>query len=404
MTLSNKKKIALACIVLTVAAALLLTPRTRTNAADHGDSPLTAHDQASDLNDCYIFLDPNDNSRVFLGMTMHGFIVPSEAGNFGIFDPSIRYRFEIENTGDARPDQFIDVRFSPRIAANGAPQPQTATVTMPSGQTFTAPATNPSATSDTSPTQVITSAPNGIQFFAGLVDDPFIFDITGFNRFTASVRAGTPNPALLQRGRDSFAGYNTLAIAISLPAAQLRNNGNQLGLSVATQRRTPQVYTKAGETTGFGRWINVDRTGVPAVNVALVPFNRKNEYNASNTVEDASGRFADGIVATLKALGTDDTSIAIFASLAVARGDILRVDLTKPNTGAGGGTNPEAAFPNGRRLVDDVIDTELFLINNRRPLSDNANANDVPFRNDFPFFGASQQPRMPGVTDDNTRN
>jgi len=51
-----------------------------------------------------------------------------------------------------------------------------------------------------------------------------------------------------------------------------------------------------------------------------------------------------------------------------------------------------------------VVDTELFLINNRRPLSDNANANDVPFRNTFPFFAPSHQPFAPGTIDDRTRN
>jgi hypothetical protein len=71
-----------------------------------------------------------------------------------------------------------------------------------------------------------------------------------------------------------------------------------------------------------------------------------------------------------------------------------------PNTG----TNPEASFPNGRRLTDDVIDILLFLINNRQTLGDNCNANDVPFRTTFPFLAPSQQPRVPGTVDDSTRN
>jgi len=89
-------------------------------AADHGDAPLTAHDLGADLNDVYMFRDPNDNSRLILIMTVHGFIVPGEASNFGIFDPAIRYRFELETSGDARPDGAIDVRFSPRVAAGSS--------------------------------------------------------------------------------------------------------------------------------------------------------------------------------------------------------------------------------------------------------------------------------------------
>jgi len=32
------------------------------------------------------------------------------------------------------------------------------------------------------------------------------------------------------------------------------------------------------------------------------------------------------------------------------------------------------------------------------------NANDVPFRNSFPFFAPTHQPLDSGVIDDNTRN
>jgi hypothetical protein len=143
--------------------------------------------------------------------------------------------------------------------------------------------------------------------------------------------------------------------------------------------------------------------GVPAVNTALIPFSRKDEYNQSTPVNDAQGRFAGDIVGTLTRLGTNATNIGILASVAVAQGDYLRLSLTTPNTGTGGGSNAGAGFPNGRRLGDDVIDTVLFFVANQNPLGDNVNSNDVPLRNQFPFFGAAQQPRDSGV-DDNTRN
>ena len=120
-------------LICLVAAALLLPPAIRLEAADHGDAPLTAHDLGADLNDVYMFRDPTDNSRLVLIMTVHGFIVPGENANFGIFDPALRYRFELETTGDARPDGDIDIRFSPRVAVGGVPQAQTATITLPNG-------------------------------------------------------------------------------------------------------------------------------------------------------------------------------------------------------------------------------------------------------------------------------
>ncbi len=401
---SSRTKSALPVLILLLSIVFILVPATKLDAADHGDAPLTAHDLGADLNDAYMFLDPNDNSRVIMIMTVHGFIVPGENSNFGIFDPALRYRFEIETTGDARPDKFIDVRFSPRIAnAAGVPQAQTATITLPNGRTFTAPSTNSSNSTDAAPTQVLTTdSQTNVIFFAGLTDDPFFFDIPAFARFNGSIRAGAPNPGVFSRGRDTFAGYNTLSIAFSLPLAFVRGPGNGLGLACDTQRRSPQFYnSRTGETEGTGRWVNVDREGVPAVNVALVPFNLKNAYNAGNSVDDAAGRFAPGILETLKNFyRTDPTSVAILANVAVNRGDILRLDLTVPNTG----TNPEASFPNGRRLTDDVIDILFTLINNRQPLGDSVNGNDLPFRNTFPFLAPSQQPRVPGTVDDNTRN
>lgn len=382
--------------------AMVFTDGIRLRAADHGDAPLSAHDLGADLNDVYMFLDPNDNSRLTLIMTVHGFIVPGENANFGTFDPAIRYRFELENTGDARPDAAIDVRFSPRTATGGVPQAQTATINLPNGRTFTAPATNSSATSDTAPTPVLTTdSQSNVIFFAGLTDDPFFFDIPAFGRFNASIRAGAPNPAVFSRGRDTFAGYNTMAIAFSMPLSLVRGNANQLGVIIETQRQTPRYYnSRIGEIVSRGRWTNVDRMGNPAVNVVLVPFNQKNSHNGGSTVDDANRRFWPGILNTLQNFyHTDATSIAVFEDLIVERGDFLRLDLTVPNTG----TNSEAAFPNGRRLTDDVVDILNFLINNRQPLPDNANANDVPLRSTFPFLAPSHQPRASG-TDDSTRN
>ena len=492
-------------------------------AADHGDSPTASNDAAADLNDVFLFLDPNDNSRVILEMTMHGFIVPSEAVNMGIFDPKLVYRVLIEGTGDAIPDAKIDITFAPRTTTSAG---QVATVRMDQGATkvfeFNAPASNPSLNVAPPPQLVTTDSSSGVSFFAGEVDDPFFFDIPAFSRFTAAVRAGTPNPAAaFIRGRDSFAGYNTMSIALSIPKALLPSANNVVGVAGVTLRADPQLasnlrnlatrgqvnggdqvliggvivtgsapkrvlirgigpssgvpgalanptltlynsqaqiiatndnwqdtqgpeiaatslapknpleaailatlqpgaYTAIVDGNSGGKGIalvetydldvatsvplrQVDRTAVPAVNVALIPFARKDEYNSATQQDDANGRFAADIIATLKALGTDDTNIGILADVAVVHGDFLRLNLTVANTGVGGGNNSGAGFPNGRRLGDDVVDTLLFFILNQKPLPDNVNANDVPLQNTFPFFANAQQPRDSGI-DDNTRN
>jgi hypothetical protein len=344
---------------------------------------------------------------------VRGFIVPGEAVNFAIFDEKVLYRLAIENTGDPKPDSFIDVTFSPRVADPGptgkeilqVPAAQTATVTLPDGHTFSAPALNPSFGA-TPPTPVVTTdSASGVSFFAGEVDDPFFFDIPGFARFIASVRNGSPDPTQLDRGRDTFAGYNILAIALRVPVSLIKGSGDVIGLEALTLRATQSLKKGTGTFKVKGKFRSIDREGNPAVNVALVPFNRKNEYNAASTQDDADGRFASDIIATLEALGTNATNIGILASIAVTNGDFLRLDVTIANTGTGGGTNGAAAFPNGRRLQDDVIDTLLNLITNGAiTTGDNVDANDLVFRDTFPFLAPTQQPFPSGTIDDNTRN
>lgn len=373
-------------------------------ASDHVDSPANADDRGTDLADEYLFLDPNDNTRVVMLMTWSGFIVPGENANLGIFteEGNARFTFDVENTGDAVPDLSYRVTFGKKPGPAG---PQTATIELPDGRSFTAPTTVVSNTADTAPAPTITTDPiSGVSFFAGIADDPFFFDIPAFGRFVASVRAGAPNPAVFERARDSFAGYNVLSMALSVPAASLRgSNGNIIGLSESSQRRIVQLLGANGRLTGSGKYVNVDRQGNPGINTVLVPFARKTEYNSSNTVQDAAGRFAADIVATLQSLGTNATNIGILADVAVTKGDILRLDTSKANTGPGGGNNAGSGFPNGRRLGDDVIDTVLFFVANQNVLKDNVNANDVAFRDTFPFVAPPHQPLPTGAVD-NTRN
>jgi hypothetical protein len=512
----------LGCVALIFCAfAFAATPL---RAADHGDSPTSSNNASADLADVFLYLNPSDNSHVILEATVRGFIVPGEAVNMAIFDPEVTYQFAIEETGDSTPDAVVNVTFSPRTSTASG---QAATIRMLRGNTkvfeFTAPATPPNLKA-TAPAQVVTADPSsGVKFFAGEVDDPFFFDIPAFGRFVASVLAGAPDPSQFSRARDTFAGYNTMAIALDIPAALLQKANNVVGLEAVTYRAgqftptllanmatrgkvdtgdnvliggviiagqslkrvmiraigpssgvngaladptltlfdndghqigvnddwqsnqsaeitatqlapkspkesaiiatlAPGAYTAvvagAGGSAGiavveaYDLDINaastslrqIDREGVPAVNVVTIPVARKDEYNGATPQQDAAGRFAGDIVATLKSLGTSDANIGVLAEVAVNHGDFLRLNLTTASSGPGGGNNANAGFPNGRRLGDDVIDTLLSIVTNGAVTKDNVNANDVALRDVFPFFALSQQPRDNGVIDDNTRN
>jgi len=394
------------------ALGMVLSVAPPVHPADHGDAPTASNNASTDIADVFAFLDPTDNTRLILAMTQRGFIASGENANFGIFDQFLKYRLQLETTGDAQPDLFIDLTFSPVLQSGG---PQTATIEFSSGQVFTAPTTRSTTATEsreeTLARQVVTEDPaTGIKFFAGLVDDPFFFDIPAFGRFVAAVRAGDLDAAQqLQRGRDSFAGYNLMGIALSIPLSSLPSPSSLgLGVSGLILRNTTTRVLDNGFKT-FGEFRQVERMGNPAVNVALIPFTRKDEHNFATPVDDANGQFADDIVATLKALGTNDANIAILASVVVTNGDYLRLDLAKPNNSLGVEeriTDPSyVGFPNGRRLGDDTVDVLLYFITNQTILTgDNVDSNDVPLGSTFPFFAPSQQPRAPEVIDDNTRN
>src|SRR5438093_7026872 len=239
------KKVAVFVAGLLIAGATAMAPLPMTNAADHAESTLVAGDPGADLADVFAFLDPNDNSKVVLALDVEGFVVPSELLNLSFFAPDVTYRFEIENTGDAAPDQTIDITFSEQTSRS---QPQTATIKLPNGRVFTAPTTVQTLSATANPFVVTTDAASGASFFAGLTDDPFYFDIVGFNRFVASVLAGSPDPTQLQRARDSFAGYNIHMIALRVPAFMLRGHSANavIGVNGVTLRKKVTVRRDDG--------------------------------------------------------------------------------------------------------------------------------------------------------------
>lgn len=412
------KTMALGLGVLALAGAAVFRPKPapQVHASDHLDSPQVAQDRAADIGDVWAFLDPNDNTQVVLVMSTMNFLVSSEHFGMAIFDSNLRYRFEIENTGDASPDAFVDVTYSPGL---GRQTSQTATIVLPNGHSFTAPTTIatqepyvsvPPPEMGTAPEPVVTTDPvSGAKFFAGAADDPFFLDDTGANRLVASAIAhpGHPDKSLLgQRGgRDTYAGFNVLLTVVEVPASMLKGASNIIGINGVTQRQRNQVVTSSGAVIASGPWLNVDREGNPLVNNGLIPPAMKNAYNGASTVDDANGKFRGALITSLQAFGTNATYQNMLLNVIQVKGDILRLDLTVPNFGAGGGNNPNGGFGKmgGRRFQDDVVDIVFTMLNNGAHLGDNVNANQVAFRDTFPFAHDPVQPFPAGITDDQTR-
>jgi hypothetical protein len=403
-----KKCFLLLAVGLVLTATIPLLTVTPTQAADHLEAPFVAQDVDADIADVYAFLDPNDNSQVILAIDVSGFIVPAEVLNQCCFSSTVVYRLEIENTGDAIPDRSIDITFTEQ---NNRRATQTATIKLPDGRTFNALTTiqrQPGNVNDVSVPnnlRVTTDPATGVKFFAGLTDDPFFFDIIGFNRYIIKLTDRNPTAKTdLTRGRDSFAGFSIHMIALSVPASMLRGNSNIVGINGVTLRAKTNQRLPGGQIVPTSKdLVQIDRMATPVINTAFIlPIQRKNEFNATR-VQD-SQLFDPDIVFGFRFLRISDESANIVRPLITGpKGDYLRLDLSIPNRSVGEdetfGTPGYTGFPNGRRPGDDVIDAILFFVNSLAPLSDNVNKNDRPFTKTFPFFAQPFGGYRPGEDD-----
>jgi hypothetical protein len=229
---------------------------------------------------------------------------------------------------------------------------------------------------------MVTSAGGG-KIFAGLRDDPFFFDLTGFQQFLAKPTIPVAGLRAIDGGKptDTFAGTNILAIVIEAPITLVVPSANSgtLHIWVSTQRNGARV----------------DRMGNPAINTALIPSSEKDAFNMQNPVNDIENRAtAINTITTLRnavqnAFGSPDTvgPLGNLTAEQVAGAllpDVISIDLSKP-----------VQFPNGRRPQDDVIDAALGVVLNRggaTGISDAINANDKTFSTSFPYLA---DPAMP---------
>jgi len=356
--------------------ALLLTG-TPAMAADHRDSPVVDDDPAADINDVYMFRDPNDKSRMVLVLSTYPLEDPRFATSYQ-YDPDVAFEIGVDLTGKGTFSKYVVATFSP--LSDGPGSQQTFTVRLPGGKTVTGNVTKPTIQAPEPMPQI--TKKDGIVVFAGPRDDPFFFDLIGFNRVVAKIKAtsvnggpGTADPSLFTHV-DAFAGFNVQALVIEAPISDFVGTAKKFGISAFSYRKVgPKIRADARTVTIDGaQYESVDRMGNPAVNTAFITPALKDAFNTSLPVDDAS-KYESTVLASLKLFGTNSTNTGILASVVFP--DTLKMDLSKPD-----------GFPNGRRLQDDVIDTELQLVFNQ-PLGggfgDGVNANDVPFLDHFPW-------------------
>jgi hypothetical protein len=252
----------------------------------------------------------------------------------------------------------------------------------------------------------------GRKVFAGQRADAFyvdlgaIFDL-GDLRPIANLHATFGLPALSAApGVNTTQNLNVHSIAIQVPITDISLGGakptntaaaqSSVGIWTTASRRKARVLTGAGGPgTETGPYVQVSRLGNPLFNEVLVPLAQKDRWNASIPAHDSA--YANGVAhpelasllnvlypgafpnlaaytkprADLEAILLTGIPAGVVSSsfstlTGTTQADMLRLNLaippaTTPNPlGVVGGDI--AGFPNGRRVMDDVVTIELHAI------------------------------------------
>jgi Domain of unknown function (DUF4331) len=274
----------------------------------------------------------------------------------------------------------------------------------------------------------IRSLPGGGKTVVAPADDAFFADLGVIFDGINLDKPGRPNIGLGNQGggKDDLAGYNSKSFVLQVPEREVTRDGKQVadmksgnavvGVWSTTERKRMSVLGPASGKGKGARWVQVSRLGNPLINEVIVPIGKKDKFNATSPANDAKnfGRFALNpeparLLNALFGLGVQETNRSdIVQALLTGVPGLTQIgknpaaaDTLKLNLGVPPAANPNrfgvlagdlAGFPNGRRLIDDVVDIELRVIAGALlsppknvPLGDGVDRNDKSFRSQFPY-------------------
>ena len=238
---------------------------------------------------------------------------------------------------------------------------------------------------------------NGIRAFAGQRDDPFYIDLgglfdtlnLGLSPLPIETNAQDANDGANAFGVDMLSGFNVQEIALEIPASMLTADGKG-----ATETQTSKIggvadtyrplFTSRGRSVG-GQIEQVERLANPLVNEVIIGTPSKDQWNTVDQNQpNSENGFLDyylnprlalalQLVYGVPAATTNRTDLRDLLLTYGGQGgysDLLRLDLHTPPTplasqkrlgplahDANGTATPDAAaWPNGRRPIDDVTD------------------------------------------------
>lgn len=364
-------------------------------AADHRDAPTIDARPEGDITDTFAFTDPNDSSRLVLAMGVNSFAVPAAPGTYS-FSPDYLYQFKIDNNADGVEDFVVQLKF--QNTATG----QTVHVSGPlhpnqvggKNKFYTGGTRVSGATGGT------IGDPTGVLVFTGLRDDPFVFDLSQFNRILGGnqdVFRDVDTPLGHLRGRtagsqgsgvDSFSGFNASYMVVSFPKDWVRGRSSKIWIWATVSE--PGSSEGNGPADQSRTFVQFERMGQPAFATVFIPKPLKDAFNAEIPAHDVA-RWSGFVPDSLTTHDNDGTGNTIAGRVAVLNvvgvaalpngaplllpadfgntnpnllriallPDVLRLDL---DLDSGNQAIGQFGVENGRRPADDVIDIELRLL------------------------------------------
>jgi Domain of unknown function (DUF4331) len=303
-------------------------------------------DARLDLTDLFVFAAPGNPGRTVLIMNSN----PFTKGNG--FHPDAVYRFNIDTDGDALADVAFSFTFSPYDGR------QTGTAYYATGSD--ARTREPCGKVLIQATEVgfdATAAPvqaGPCRLFIGTRSDPFFADADGVLHWLIDGQHGD----FQWTGTDTFASANILSIILEAPDDLL--GPGPIGAWITTSLRRG------------GMLVPMDREGNPSFNPILNADDIKDQFNATDPVDDVEN-YLQPLAETLHQHGYPPDEAAAAARTLLP--DILHYDRTRP-----------ARYPNGRVMTDDVFSARMIFMVHGQASPQSVGPHD-DLLTEFPYLG-----------------
>jgi hypothetical protein len=406
--------------------AALLGLGASAQASSHREAPSIAEDQFADNTDVYAFISPERPENLVVVANYVPLLLGSSGPNFYKFSDDVAYDIHFDNNGDAKSDIIYRFLFETTIQTGDTFLYNTGVVdsltdanlnvrqsydvlrlngkgvlqgvidaNVPVAPWNVGQRSFPGTTYETVALSAVKTSAGGERLFAGPRDEPFFVDLHVFDLLGVG-------------GAPTTNGVNVMSIVFEVPltkvvaggarpAATAAGKNTVVGIHATASRRRVTVLRRGGPDRDRGQFVQVSRLGWPLINEVVIPLKDKDNFNRSRPENDLANIGAYVLFPELTGLLTGVLGLPCAVTPTAGRADIagllspqtttvadlLRIDIRQ------GQTFTQSAFPNGRKLTDDVTDTLLTVIcNSGSPVSDLVDANDLAFSATFPFLAS----------------